>query len=306
MNDARRPRSPLISLDADTRVGKNYLSEIRSFFEEEDRWAAIVEYAHPLDGHEKEAIVSYEVFLRYHELGLAYAGSPYAFPSIGSTIACTTQAYASVLGMNRREAGEDFYFLQKLAKTGPVQRITETTVVPSARSSHRVPFGTGKSVMRFLDGSTENSVVYSPECYRILKQWLQFACENLDRKPEEMLENACGEVHPELSIFLRTCHFEEAWKNLQANARTTNTLRAHFHRWFDGFRTLKLIHHLRDNGFPSLGPGEAVETLIGWLGIPCPTRALEENCNTVENLEEWLHLLRVICRTRGEAETGSD
>jgi hypothetical protein len=297
--DSARESSPLISLDADTRVGKDYLSEIRSFFEKEERWAAIVDYAHPLDGPEKEAIVSYEMFLRYHELGLAYAGSPYAFPSIGSTIVCTARAYATVLGMNRRQAGEDFYFLQKLAKTGPVQRISSTTVFPSARSSHRVPFGTGRSVMRFLNGEKE-SAVYNPECYRVLKQWLHFAPINLDRTPEEVFEKASEMVHPELAVFLKTSHFEEAWENLQSNARTTKTLRAHFHGWFDGFRTLKLIHHLRDNGFPSIDTVAAVETLLGWMEIDRPISETEGD-GEFERRRELLHLLRRICRDRSRA-----
>jgi len=52
---------------------------------------------------------------------------------------CTVDSYIAVRGMNRREAGEDFYFLNKLAKLGDIGQIHATTVYPSARPSRRVP-----------------------------------------------------------------------------------------------------------------------------------------------------------------------
>ena len=115
----------------------------------------IVAYEHqmPSDDIEQAAICSYEIFLRYWVLGLQYARSPYAFHSIGSTIVTTADGYLAVRGMNRREAGEDFYFLNKLAKTGPIRQIRETVVYPSARISRRVPFGTGAAVEKIVSGT---------------------------------------------------------------------------------------------------------------------------------------------------------
>jgi len=147
-------RPLLLSLDADTRVEPNYLESVRAHFADPYAWAAVIAYAHPIEGtpEEQAAIASYEILLRYHVLGLRWAGSPYAFPSIGSTIVCRAEAYVAVSGMNRRRGGEDFYFLQQLAKTGGVGFINTTTVRPSGRPSSRVPFGTGAYVRQFLDG----------------------------------------------------------------------------------------------------------------------------------------------------------
>ncbi|HOO90382.1 MAG TPA: hypothetical protein PLA74_06125, partial [Syntrophales bacterium] len=134
----------LLCLDADTLVEPAYLAAVRDSFEKEQLTAAVIAFAHQEadSADEQAAICCYELFLRYYVLGLRWAASPYAFHSIGSTMACTAEAYAAVRGMNKRRAGEDFYFLDKLAKIGRVGRITATTVHPSARPSGRVPFGT--------------------------------------------------------------------------------------------------------------------------------------------------------------------
>ena len=47
---------------------------------------------------------------------MKYARSPYAFHTIGSTMAVSANHYAKVRGFPKREAGEDFYLLNKLAK----------------------------------------------------------------------------------------------------------------------------------------------------------------------------------------------
>src|SRR5690606_30362640 len=101
----------IISLDADTLVEPNYLQALRKEFDLQDAWAAVIDFAHPLAGpvEQQAAILAYEIHLRYHVLGLRYAGSPYAFHTVGSAMACTAEAYVAAGGMNRRQAGEDFY-----------------------------------------------------------------------------------------------------------------------------------------------------------------------------------------------------
>lgn len=264
----------LISLDADTTVEPSYLPAIRRHFESENAWAGVVDYAHPLEGagEEMAAIVCYELFLRYHVLGLEYAGSPYAFHTIGSTMVCRAEAYVAVSGMNRRQAGEDFYFLQELAKTGRVDRISGTTVYPSARRSDRVPFGTGARVGRFLDGERDEHLLYHPESYRILRDWLRSVTGQPERSGIELLESA-RDIAPELAAFLEALSFGEVWDRIRKNAANTEQTVRQFHRWFDGFRTIKLIHHLRDHGFPDQDMFPAIRTLFQAAGLPEPPLA---------------------------------
>lgn len=259
-----RAKHPLIvTLDADTLVEPNYLDALSAFARMDDAWGVVIEYAHEIssDDENQAAIISYELFLRYQELGLAYAGSPYAFHTIGSTIACTPKAYAAVSGMNRRKAGEDFYFLQQLAKTGSVRRITETTVHPSSRGSWRVPFGTGKRVNRFLDKTHEEYRVYHPDSYQVLKDWFRLVEENPETEGDSLVEQARG-IHEELGVFLKAQGFAGKWTKLQSNTSNTDQVGTQFHCLFDSFQTLKLIHHLRDTVMPEQNTFDAYTILL--------------------------------------------
>lgn len=252
----------LISLDADTLVEDIYLEAIRSFFRP-DNAAAVVNYAHqvPVDARERLAICNYEIFLRYYVLGLRYAGSPYGFPSLGSTMVCTADAYVAVGGMNRRDGAEDFYFLNKLAKFKAIGRIGTTTVYPSARPSRRVPFGTGRRIIRFLEEGKEDWLLYDPRIFLLLKRWIGAMEAAPDRESAEIMIEA-GQIDPRLLSFLELHQFAVAWSKIRQNVRHREGLQRHFHCWFDGFKTLKLVHFLTDQGLPQINMFSALEGLL--------------------------------------------
>ncbi len=293
MHESGAPAPLLLSLDADTHVETNYLAAVREHFESRKAWAAVVSYAHRLDGPPEQvaAIICYELFLRYHVLGLAFAGSPYAFPSIGSTMACTGEAYAAVSGMNRRQAGEDFYFLQELAKTGGVDQVFTTTVRPSSRGSHRVPFGTGQRIRRHLDGGEDEYRLYDPRSYGILRAWLGLVATHLEMDGDGLLERA-GEAAPALRAYLAAAGFASAWEGLRRNAAGPEQLLRQFHRWMDGFRTMKLVHFLRANGYPECGMFEALHDLLARLGEPWPFPEPEAMRNEIAAQQALLEGLR--------------
>ena len=277
----------IVSLDADTRVDGEYLPATRAYFERPGAWAAVIDYAHPIDdANTRAAILCYELFLRYHELSLRWAGSPYAFHAIGSA-----RAYAAVSGMNRRRAGEDFYFLQQLAKTGPIGRIHGTTVRPSARASWRVPFGTGKRVQRHLDNDRDEYRLYHPEAYRILREWLGVVAQQSNLDAARML-SAADTISSALGAFLRDADFEQAWDRLRRNAPNPTQFLAQFHRWFDGFTTLKFIHHFRDNGHPDEDMFAALACLCQRIGLPTPPRITSEDLDEQQALLERLRAVR--------------
>ena len=165
----------LICTDADCTVDPNYLSMISQELNQNNYEAAVVNFAHDISGDKEEtkAIICYEIFLRYYVLGLSFAKSDYAFHTIGSTMLCTPNAYVKVEGMNKRKAAEDFYFLEKLAKIYTIGEIKTTFVHPSKRGSWRVPFGTGRSVDRFLSNTRDEYLLYDPKSFITLKSWLE-------------------------------------------------------------------------------------------------------------------------------------
>lgn len=262
-------QSPLlISLDADTLVEPSYLPAIDRHFRNCVCGGAVIPFCHrPGESPEQQlAIDRYELFLRSYVLGLALAGSPYAYHTVGSAMACTASAYIRMGGMNRRPAAEDFYFLQQLHRTVGVEQIRGTLVHPSPRPSHRVPFGTGRSISNNLGRDADAIMFYRPDCFRILGDWLKTATGSPDREAAGLLAEAAS-VSPHLAEYLESAGFTGVWEGLRRNHRESEALCSAFHGWFDGLKTMKLIHHLSAAAFPRCESEEALPPLLEWAGL---------------------------------------
>ena len=122
-------------------------------------------------------------------------------------------------------------------------QLSGTTVHPSARSSHRVPFGTGKSIARILEQGETAQTFYRVECFRILRDWLKLVEGGTALSGRELLAES-EKVHPQLALYLEQAGIEQVWERLRANAGSTGQLRSAFHGWFDALKTVRLVHHL--------------------------------------------------------------
>jgi len=69
-------------------------------------------------------------------------------------------------------------------------------------------------------------------------------------------------VSPLLLSYLEMNHFPEAWQRIRKNTGKVERLLPHFHFWFDGFKTMKLIRFLTDRGFPKIDMFEALAGLL--------------------------------------------
>jgi hypothetical protein len=319
----------LICTDADCIVDSNYLSEISQEFNRNNYEAAVANFAHDIKGDDKEtkAIICYEIFLRYYVLGLNFAKSDYAFHTIGSTMLCTPEAYCKVEGMNKRKAAEDFYFLEKLAKIYPIGELKSAYVYPSKRASWRVPFGTGKSVDRYLSNSRDEYLLYDPKSFMILKTWLEVFLNSSLSQPEparpagglvsgssksidtneeipnqvrnDLIVNQSSllkiskNIHPALSDFLTHQDFENFISKVLLKNKNPIEIEKQKHFWFDAFRTLKLIHYLRDETYPNINMFDAIDELLKMMSIENMIKrnsAIPE----LETQKEYLLLLRKI------------
>ena len=219
-------RSPwLYFTDADVRLPPDYLQHPPA-----RPGSLVLPYRHEAAGRLAPRAERYELHLRYYVDRLRYAGSPYAFHTIGSTIAIHAEVYAKVRGVPRRNAGEDFYLLNKAAKTAPVFAPARPEIVIRSRLSNRVPFGTGPALRAMRDVSSFASYAY----------------ESFD-----LLREAIGYIDHGNSIQSRTRHlleelgFFRQLESAQARHRHPHTLRKAMHQWFDAFRTLRFIHLAR-------------------------------------------------------------
>ena len=242
----------------------------------------------------------YESAIKYYRDGLAWAGSPYAFYTLGSTLAVNTNAYCQVRGFPKRSGAEDFYLLNKLAKIGHIVFRPDITIAIEARLSDRVPFGTGPAVEKILQTPNGESsyAYYHPNCFLALRHLLQhidYLFEEIAVNDantilaNEILANTLLESHEDLTQAIGQHIYnklqtlptlpqcpninEAVYRGLLAldvksfylhalkQCRTQTGLIQHFHQWFDGFLTLKFIRYMQTHYFSDI----ALETCITTL-----------------------------------------
>lgn len=283
----------LVCLDADCTVKENYITEIYNYFKDEKCSAAYVKYEHPIEGdaESKLAIVCYEIFLRYYVLGLKIARSPFSIHTIGSTMVCDVESYINIQGMNKKKAAEDFYFMEKLAKIRKIHEIDSTTIFPSSRGSWRVPFGTGQRVNRYLSKKQNEYLLYSPKSFYLLRDWLSIFLSHEILSADEYLEEA-NKINPELYNFLIQNSFRENWNRIVNNSRSKEQINNQKSFWFDGFRTLKLIHHLRDTVFPQTNMFVVLDEIFEYLKAASVRRNLSSEIPCLESQIKYLGKLR--------------
>jgi hypothetical protein len=211
----------------------------------------------------------YELSLNYYVAGLEWAGSPYAYHTIGSVIATHYRHYAQVRGYPPRAGGEDFYLLNKLRKTGEILRLKEPRIILLGRESMRVPFGTGPAVKKIseLENPLEEYLYYHPDCFSYLRCWLKQArllwetrndaldLESLLHSTAEQVmraESLSGLSTDRLVSALEQVGVGKMLGHAKEHGNNRETWQRHMDNSFDAFKTLKFIHALRDSGLNSL------------------------------------------------------
>lgn len=224
------------------------------------------------------ATALYELRLHHYVLGLEYAGSPYAFHTLGSCLAVKAPQYAQVRGFPQRAGGEDFYLLNKLAKLGPVARLEGECIRLASRYSSRAPFGTGPAVAQISDALQAEPgtattpagppLFYHPACFEALRQLLaavpKLRCtgaaapitedgEQLATLLSRVLaaQGMAGPLLPAAVTAAVDLGLADALHHCQRQGKSAGQFLRQFHQWFDAFRTLKFIHRMRDLGWPS-------------------------------------------------------
>lgn len=211
----------------------------------------------------QDAIRFYERFLKYYEQGLALAKSPYAFQTVGSSMAFRFCAYIAVRGFPKKNAGEDFYLLNKLAKVGKVASKGGKPIMLSGRVSTRVPFGTGASVKKIAEELSLGKPfsVYDPRTFEVLRILLaemdSFGMhrdlEKMERSLARVIDEKFGD---EITRVFFTIFAASGWAlaatQMMSRCKTSDNLRRQIDIWMDGFKTLKWVHQIREKIFPEI------------------------------------------------------
>jgi len=267
----------LLSLDGDCTVNRNYLTALHDYFLQHPQSpACVTNFCHPLDASadrtSRAAMVQYELHLRYYQLGLQHAGVPYAFTTIGSCFACRASDYARQGGMNRRQAGEDFYFLHKMARRGVVGHCRRAMVYPSPRISSRTPFGTGQAMKEWLASNQASWSSYHPQAFIDLATMT----DQIDAMYDA---NHSVQLSPSMQGFFQQQHGQAHLAEIRRNTASQAAFRKRFWHWFDGFLAMKFIRFACNNHYQQMAVEQAITTLFA-------------SAITIDNAEALLHHLR--------------
>ena len=268
----------IICFDADSTCDDNFLVEIERHFDENPKTPGCsIYFEHPLSGNDfnnliYEGIMKYELHLRYYNQSLKYSGLPYAFHTVGSSMAVRSSAYQKQGGMNRRKAGEDFYFIHKIIALGNFTELNTTRVIPSPRVSDRVPFGTGKAIGDWVTSDKKEYTTYNFQTFKEIKRFVDFIPQLYQETSIQGLD-----VCYEFKHFLNENGLGEAIAEAKTNSTSYVSFKKRLLVWFDAFRVLKAVHYLRDTVFPVQNIEQSVSELAEanqWSTLPKSTIVL--------------------------------
>lgn len=252
----------IVSLDADTLVEKNFLNSIYDKYTSNSSITLSTHFfKHYVTSEDKSgditrAINQYELYLRYFRLAQEYCGFPYHIHTVGSAFAISADLYVKSGGMNRRQGGEDFYFLHKVIPNARHEYITDTCIYPQGRISDRVPFGTGP-VIRKLSETEEEYFVYNPSVFNDLKKLFNSISELYKKQCFQNIE-----LNSVLLEFLISIQFEKKLIDIKRNSASLESFKKKFFQVFDAFQMVKFLNYAHQNEFEKVNIKTAATNLL--------------------------------------------
>ncbi len=138
-------------------------------------------------------------------------------------------------------SGEDFYFLQKLKKSGKLGIWANTIAYPSPRFSDRVNFGTGPALIKGETGDWDSYPFYVPDLFDKIEQTFNLF-------PDLFIED----IETPMDGFLKT-QFKDIniWKPLRENYKDVDNFVKACTNKVDGLRVLQFLKsNITEKGSP--------------------------------------------------------
>jgi glycosyltransferase involved in cell wall biosynthesis len=271
-NCINKPEGIILNVDADCQVQKNYFKAVYSeLLLQKERSACSIYFEHPVSGSEfsdniYRSIILYELHLRYYLQALAITGFPDVFHTVGSAIAVKALPYIKAGGMNRKQAGEDFYFIQKLIPAGGYFSLNSTTVYPSPRESFRVPFGTGASMGKLSMADNPSLLTYNLQAFNDLR-----FCFGMTEKFYSCNNEELSEFYGLLPIGVKSFISENVWveKMIEVKDNTSGypSFRKRFFGWFNMFKVVKYLNFVHQEIFEKQLVVDAASSLLHVNGV---------------------------------------
>jgi len=237
----------LVAFDADSTVSTNYLTSIEVAFKTQPSCNFItLNFSHPVNDPTlspslREGIILYELYLRYLRNAMEWVGYPHAIHTVGSSFAVKASSYVKQGGMNRRQAGEDFHFLHKIVLLGDYGKVSEATVFPSCRISHRVPFGTGAALKRWEEGDLGLYSTYALSIFKTLQPLLADPIYFFNTNDEHWFERIAF-LDQRLQNYIIETKTIERVRELKKNCADVNSFTRRFYHEISAFWIIQYLN----------------------------------------------------------------
>jgi hypothetical protein len=216
--------------------------------------------------------------------GLKFSEFPDVFHTIGSAMGSRASVYMKSGGMNRRQAGEDFWFIQKLIPQGGYFELNQTAVFPSPRASSRVPFGTGAAITKMAAELESGLKTYNPEAYKDLKAFFVTIIHYSPGGSEDFY--ALYPNFPEsIRSFLRQDEWERRVMEITGNTARTESFKKRFFGWFNMFSVVKYLNYIHSGFYDKIPVQEAAIRLLEMTGNRFRSVNPEDLLNEYRRLE---------------------
>jgi hypothetical protein len=182
-------------------------------------------------------------------------------------MAVRSSAYQKQGGMNKRKAGEDFYFIHKIIALGHFTELKTTMVIPSPRTSDRVPFGTGKAIGDWIAAGEDVYKTYAFKSFEIIKAFVAVIPSLQEKELADCQINSEEQGKKLLVDFLKSIDFDKALADIRKNSTTLASFKKRFFQWFDAFKILKAVHFFRDQGYDNQPVLNETQLLFDSTGV---------------------------------------
>lgn len=265
--ETSKPDDLIISMDADTLVGPDYLSSVAARFTQNKHLNAIaVPYYHPLDSQDNirnRAMLRYEIYMRNYAINLLNINSPYGFTALGSAIAMRASALRKIGNITPLQSGEDFYLVQKFCKMGGLSLFNTECVYPANRYSDRVPFGTGPAMTQGTKGVWDSYPIYHHSCFQPIREVYEHL-KDLYTGYFPITENDF------LTFLQKEAQKQDIWQDIRQNVTDYPHFVKAFHQKADGLRLLQFAR-TRHKQHPISEEVALYENLCCWIPECCPS-----------------------------------
>jgi hypothetical protein len=157
------------------------------------------------------------------------------------------KAYAEQGVMNRKNAGEDFYFLNKIELNGILGECNLPAVYPSGRVSDRVPFGTGTEVKKIREEGGYD--VYSFKSFRVLSELVKLLNKTYEMDSESF-NAAMNEFPSVVQNYMHRIYVWDAILDARENVSDEKAYLKRLFRYFDTFKVIRFLNVLSEKAYP--------------------------------------------------------